>query len=548
MLKSTSVRVRFGVSLLANGTRAGLSFLAGLLIARGLDPAGYGDLLFLLASFVSVRTLLDLGSSNAFYTRIASGRRGIRHYLLYWGWVAVQFFGTVLLVGLIAPRSFIQHVWLGHVRGIVLLAFAAAFMQQQVWPAVGRMGEALRKTVIVQLMNVTVASSYLISICVLLWLHRLTAAWVMWTLIANHAIGMVIGVYLFGPGRWVGPTERDEFDFHAELRYYYGYCRPLFVLSIAMFAYDFADRWMLQRFGGAAQQGFYQISYQLAAASLLATTSILNVFWKEIAEANATHNHARVARLYQQVNRSLMMFAAIIAGFLMPWTPQVIRLLLGPHYLAAAPVLMLMLLYPVHQSMGQIGGTMFLASGDTSTYMKILVGTMLLNLPITYLIQAPPAAQVPGLGLGALGMAIKMVSLGIIMVNVQAYIIARRRGWKFDWVFQVVGVGAMVASGFAARIAVAALWPVQSMGKFSVLMPLAVAAILYSGMVAVVLWTLPWLIGLTRDELVQFGAKARVALLGGPRLQPAGAGVSPFVTADVDNMVVAMTPDTDSES
>src|SRR5205085_11226320 len=57
----------------------------------------------------------------------------------------------LLFLALLAPDAFIARVWLGHDRGIVLLAFAATFIMTQIWGAVGQMGEALRKTVVVQM-------------------------------------------------------------------------------------------------------------------------------------------------------------------------------------------------------------------------------------------------------------------------------------------------------------------------------------------------------------------------------------------------------------
>jgi len=45
------VSIRFAASLVANLTRAGFSFAAGLLVARTLGAANYGDLNFLLGSF-----------------------------------------------------------------------------------------------------------------------------------------------------------------------------------------------------------------------------------------------------------------------------------------------------------------------------------------------------------------------------------------------------------------------------------------------------------------------------------------------------------------
>src|SRR5881394_3230635 len=105
------VTVRFGATLFANVFRMGLSFLSGIIIARGLGASSYGDLSFLLGSFVSISPLLELGTSSAFYTFIAKRRRSRTFALLYLSWMAIQFFLPVFAIGLLFPRSFVVHIW-----------------------------------------------------------------------------------------------------------------------------------------------------------------------------------------------------------------------------------------------------------------------------------------------------------------------------------------------------------------------------------------------------------------------------------------------------
>ena len=63
-----SVGSRFSFSLIANLLKAGIGFITGLIVARGLGPEQYGRMMFLLATFMAVRGLLDLGSISAFFT------------------------------------------------------------------------------------------------------------------------------------------------------------------------------------------------------------------------------------------------------------------------------------------------------------------------------------------------------------------------------------------------------------------------------------------------------------------------------------------------
>ena len=223
--------------------------------------------------------------------------------------------------------------------------------------------------------------------------------------------------------------------------------------------YDFADRWLLQRFGGSIQQGFFQVANQFSTITLIATAALLNIFWKEIAEAAEQQRHEAVEALYARATRFVIMTGAIVAGLLIPWSPVVVGRLLGPSYIAAWPVLAIMLLYPIHQSLGQIGGTFLLAKGETRLFATLSVVTTLSGTVISYFVQAPPrGVPVPGLGLGATGLAAKIVLFNILTTNVQAWLISRRNRWHYDWMHQTIAIACMAALSAAIYLGVGRIW------------------------------------------------------------------------------------------
>jgi O-antigen/teichoic acid export membrane protein len=507
-----SVKVRFAVSLASNGARAGISCLTGLLLARALKPISFGDFSFLLGSFFALRLLLDLGASNAFFTLIAGRSRSRKLFGIYFGWLGVQFVVTAAAI-MLFPGGVVRWIWLGHSRGMIMLAFLASFLQQQVWLTIGQIGESERNTVRVQILNISVAAAHFGLVLVLIVTHKISIIAVFSVMILEY---ILVTAWAYG---WLRPEHTalagehgpDDVDYRTIIHEFVVYCRPLALFSVASFLYNFADRWMLQQFGGSRQQGFYQVSYQVASISLLATISMVSVFWKEVAEAHARGDLQRVAFLYRRVSRSLVMCSAVASAFVIPWTRELVALVLGPNYLLATPVLAIMFLYPVHQALGQICSIMLLASGNTRTHTLISIPFLLLSLPIAYLMQAPRTAMLPGFGLGATGMALKMVLLNIISVNVTAYVIARLFSWKFDWLYQVVGVVSALALSVAAKYIACFFWQPVVLEKFSLLVSVGLAGVIYLSLIAALLWFQPWLIGMDRDEVVQLSQKVRRA-------------------------------------
>lgn len=500
MLQSTSVKTRFLVSVASNGIRGIIGLASGLLIARGLNPSGYGDLMFLLGSFVAIRSLLDMGTSSAFYTFLSRHTQGGRFYSIYFSWLALQFVITLSFVALIIPDSIFERVWLGHNHEIVIIAFLAAFMQQQVWLTVGQIGESLRQTVKVQLLNLFIAIIYLVVASLLLVTGAMSVKSILFLIIGQYAIATLLAHRLLREDQ-VGAIEKDT-SLEQIVREYWMYCKPLIALSLVGFLYYFADKWMLQKFGGATQQGYFQIAGQFAAISLLATTSILSIFWKEIAHALAKHDQARVSMLYRKVSRGLVMLGAITTGLLLPWSEQIVMIFLGKAYAQAWPVLAIMLLYPIHQSMGQIGGTMLLASSHTHKYMLVSMVIMLASMPFSYFMLAPTTGvSVAGLGMGAVGIAVKMVLLNIVSVNIQAWVIARYNGWDFDWMFQVIGIPLMIVLGYLVKALAGLLWNLESLSKVELIIPIIFAGLIYTFFTMLAIWVFPWMAGVEKEEI-----------------------------------------------
>ena len=271
------------------------------------------------------------------------------------------------------------------------------------------------------------------------------------------------------------------------------------------FAYEFADRWLLQNYGGSVHQAYYAVAFQFGAIAAIATSSFLNVFWKEIAEAHQKGHMERVATLYRKVSRGLFFVAASVAGFLVPWSEDILRLTLGPAYVGGATALTIMFLFPLHQSMGQIGGTMLYATGRVRAQVVIGMLFMASSIVITYFVLAPTDAQPPGFGLGAAGLAGKMVIMQLLAVNVVAFYLAKSLRISFDWAYQPLSGFGCLGVGWLAH-GIAQWLPGMIL---NVWIGMLTAAALYLTMLVGVIWLRPSLAGLSKSEVLS--AARRVA-------------------------------------
>ena len=490
--------VRFGTTLAANVVRSAFSLASGIIVARVLGVTNYGQVSFLLGSFTAIGALLEMGTSSAFYTFVSERKRGPAFFLLYFGWIAFQFIFTCFVVGLLLPDWAVDYIWVASKRSIILEAFAASFASLQLWTTVVQLGESSRETLTVQTVAAFQSFLHLLLVAAAAYLGRLSAITLFALIIAEYAIlSAFIGPRLFRT-RYSHQLHEPE-EYGLVFKQFSRYCLPLLVYSWMGFLYAFADRWLIQHFGGAEQQGYLAVAQQFANVSLLAASSLSRVFWKEVAEAQERGDEQRVRRLYQSISRMVYVAGAWVSCLIIPYSRQVLIWTVGREYSSAALPLSLMLFYPIHQSFSQIQGAFLYAIRKTDIYTQIGLMNMVLSIPVTYLLLASPSAWFPGLGLGAVGVALKMVLLQVIAVTVQSYLIAKRNRWNHEFAYQGTILVALLATAWSAKFVSEKLLFLIGQSFNLPIVTVALGALLYTVSTIVFVWRFPSVLGIDRS-------------------------------------------------
>lgn len=496
--------VRFAFTFVINALRMGMMFIAGIIMARGLGPGAYGDMNFLLGTFAAAVPLLEMGTSSAFYTMIAQGRRAPEFFRYYAVWLGVQLSVQVLAVTLLFPGSLIRLVWLENDAVSIALALLASFVSLQLWPAFQQVGESARETIFVQKLKAGIALLYVFILLALGWAGRLDVRTALSAMAAAYLLPSIIFLFRFDWGRVIDSAVQPE-RFAEVFSRYAKYCAPLLASSAAGAVYVFADRWLLQYLGGAVQQGYFSVGAQFAAVALLGATSFMNIFWKETAHAHAAGDKARTERLLMKSVKSLYFSSCAISCFLVPYSGELLSAVFGSDYAAGGLSFAVMLFYPVHQTIGQLTGTYFLATEMTRQYFKVSLLGMVLGIPAAYLLLAPSSAVIPGFGLGAAGLAVKSVLLQIFLVNLQGQMICRANGWDWPVAHQLLSPAAMLVAGYLCR-EIPELILGSKVGFFA---SISASAVLFFGIAVLLLYRFPRLAGLNPEEVRRYAASIR---------------------------------------
>jgi O-antigen/teichoic acid export membrane protein len=256
------------------------------------------------------------------------------------------------------------------------------------------------------------------------------------------------------------------------------------------------DRWMLQKFSGSVEQGFYSLSYQISAACFLFTSAMTPLITREFAIAFDNNDLTEMARLFRRYIPLFFAITAYFACFIAIEADKVTLIMGGAKFQQAALAVTIMSFYPIYQTYGQLSGSVFFATGQTGLYRNIGITFLLVGLPLTYLLLAPKARL--GLNAGATGLAIKMIALSFIGVNVQLYFNARMLGLRF-WRYvchQFACIAILVVLAFFTCKVVDIVWKPSEM-----ILSFVMSGIIYTILVVIIGLGFPMLFGLSRIDI-----------------------------------------------
>lgn len=506
-----SIKKRFLFSVFANVFRAGISLLTGLIVARGLGPSEYGNLAYLLGSFWAFRALLDMGASSAFYTFISRINNSIAYYLIYFGWLLFQFVFLVVLIFILMPAYIQEKLWVNQNSYLIFLALVASYVQNQVWQTIVQIYESQRKTIQVQAVSILIIAVHLFLV-IIFWANNLISVPnVLLALIFEYIAATFWLVISMRDYKLISKENKLDINLRPYLIEYIGYCKPMVVIGVATFLCEFADKWMLQNYSGSTQQGFFQVASQLSTVGLIAATSMMNILWKEVSVSHGEGRKDRIIALHKKTASFLLLIVTSIACFFVPWSKDLTGVMLGLEYLDSWPVLLVMLFYPIHQVMGQLNSTVLMGTSNTKLHMNLTIFGLVISLPVTLFLVAPSSGSWGfGLGMGALGFAIKTVILNILLVNLQAWFIYRQNNRKYEWLSQFRGLG------FCLLLSTLIYWVTSKLNflvvnglelniSLTILVGIAMSAMVYFGVFIATILFAPKLIGIhdsERNELI----------------------------------------------
>lgn len=512
-MSQTSLQARFKFKLLSNLTAVLLGLVTMSFVPRALGPENFGKFEFLTNNFKLIFDTLTLQVPVAFFNWIS--RKGHKEETGIASGVTLHF--SLLMAGMFA---------------FVIAAAIMANLHSLLWPGVDAvyLWEAFLFTLVVFFYQLLVFLADGMSLTVGLERIRLLQN----VLKALILLGLVFAgfmnlhSYFFGQvavitfsivlsALWLARRGACSFEalkiwkFRREAvsRYWsfaWQYARPLTVLMAGGFLFLYFDRWFLQLIGGSVQQGYFGLSDRLGAIAFVFTSAMTPLLTREFAFAHEEKNTERLIRLFDRI-KLFLFIAAMISCFMSVQSATIIKLVGGAQYQGAVLPIAIMALYPIHQTFGQLSGALLMATGQTRLYSRIGLSMLMGSVPITYFLLAPTTYAVPGLDLGATGLALKMVAVQFLATNIQLYCNTRYLRISYGkWLlFQLTMIPLLYLIAKAITMTCGTIFSrffaqrAEEIFANGVLFVISGAA--YCAILLALLYLVPRLAGLSRDEM-----------------------------------------------
>lgn len=444
-----SLKKRYFFKLSANLIGMVIGLVTASLIPRGLGPSAYGSFGFLSAFFNQVVSFLDSGTYLAFYTKLSQRPQETGLIRFYWGFTSLVSIIVVLFVSLVFALGWEDWLWPDQLARFIWLAVLWGLLT---WSSmiVNHIVDAYGLTVGSELARMRQRVLGLILVGLMFWLNRfsltefflyqyliiLFLVWSWWQVLRRAGLSLFPQTKL--PLQQIKNYSREFFV----------YSSPLLVYGCVGLLAGLLDRWLLQHFAGSVEQGFYTLSYRLGEICFLFTGAMTPLLTREFSKAYGQHDIPHMQNLFQRYIPSLYVIAAYFSVFLSVQAEKASLFVGGAEFKGASLAVAIMVLYPIHQTYGQLSGSMLFATGQTKLYRNIgLFIDILFSLPLTMWLIAPSAWS--GLALGATGLAIKMIVVQFISVNLQLWFnshFLQLSYWKFlGHQLYVVGVLYIIA-------------------------------------------------------------------------------------------------------
>lgn len=394
------------------------------MVPTALGPVAFGNFTYLTQLFTQVLAFLDAGTSTALFTRLSARKSNQQLLVFYFILSLIIFFlvnSSVFFMNILGVRHYVgDSVTLFEIYLAAMLCFSIWLSQVFV-----KISDAHGLTSSVEVGKIFTRLATLVFLYLSIKLSLINnTTYYLFNLFFTTVLISIFIIILVKNGVITRETMTKSPNFALHLGVFKKFCKPLMQFNVCGIFVGVFDFWLLQHNSGSVETGFYGLSYSIAALSIIFTSAMTPVISRDFTKYYSEGLIEKTAQLFESYVPLLYCLSLAIGSYLFFTSEDIISIFSDERFIEAKYCLMILALYPMHQTYGQLTSSILFALEETEIYKNIgilfsFVG-MALSVTLIYLFD-----------FGAVGLALKMVLIQIVSVNVQLWYVCKRLNIEF---------------------------------------------------------------------------------------------------------------------
>lgn len=479
---------RYKIKLLSNIVNSIFNFIVIAIVPKELGPIGYGQFIYLQQVFNQFTSLLDSGTSTAFFTKL-SGNQNRKELISFYFIYSMILLCILYLFVITINLTQTENIFFPEIN--IIDIYAGCFYGFMLWFIVffTNISDAYALTVQSELIKI---AHKIISVTILFLLisyYDLSAySYLIYNNISLIVFTILITLILYRKDIFIGTLIKLRMNLKSLIIEFFTYSSPLLIFNIFSIIFSLFDIWLLQTVSGSKEMGFYGIAYSIAAICFIFTSSMTPVLTREFSKLYAEENFNEIKKMFGKYIPMMYFIAAYFSIFVAFNSENLLSIFTNDNFKDAFLVVCCMAFYPIHQTYGQLSGSVFYVSGQTKLVKNIGIVSIIIGFILS-------VALIYFMNLGAFGLALKMVIVQIIAVNIQLYF--NSKFLKLDLMYFIMNQIIIIFILIMIMLLVNFIIPDLSNNLFDFL----VKGFIYTIIVTMFFSKFSHLIGLTKSEV-----------------------------------------------
>ncbi len=417
-MQEHSLKKRYAIKLLASVINGIIGAVLIAIVPKALGPIMYGQFVYLQQFFMKIIGFLDAGSSIAFFTKL-SARPERKELITFYSLYSLTILIIMMLFFYFVDALDYTTFFLPNIDTKYLyLAIGFTFLTWSMQIFI-KISDAYALTVSVESIKIIHKITTLFLLLYFInFLNFDLTKYFYFHYISLVSFILIVSYLFYKKDIFSAKLLTLKINIKKLVYEFVSYCSPLLVYSIVGLAAGLFDIWLLQKISGSTQTGYYGLAYSIAAICFIFAGAMTPIITREFSRSYEKKDLENMQTLFKKYIPMLYSVAAYFSVFISIQSENVLAIFTDEEFAGAYLVLVVMALYPIHQTYGQLSGSIFYATGQTKLYRNIGVISMgigfLITLFLIYILE-----------LGALGLALKMLIVQFVVVNIQLYFNAK---------------------------------------------------------------------------------------------------------------------------